>query len=98
MQDDGAPRIYLREWLELLGVDITDAAKVAGISQPYMSNIIAGRKPNVNVLYLLRISEHLGITINDLYRPLPKKAQLTQLTELSPKAREKIFNLQRKKA
>jgi hypothetical protein len=96
--DDSDREIHLGAWLELLQTDVGEAAKFAGCGQPYMSNIIAGRKKNINVLYLLRLSEALGVTVNDFYRPLPSKAQLHTLQNLSPKAQQTILNRQKKKA
>lgn len=96
--DEDPPAIHLGQWLEFFEKDVTEAATEAGCTQGYISNIIANRKPNVNVLYLLRISEWLGVTINDFYRPLPKKAELRAFKELSPKAQAAILDKQRKRA
>lgn len=96
--DEEPPRIYLGQWLEFFEKDVTEAANEAGCTQGYISNIIANRKPNVNVLYLLRISDWLGVAINDFYRPLPKKSELQALKALSPKAQAAILDKQRKRA
>ncbi|WP_157195802.1 hypothetical protein [Bradyrhizobium sp. YR681] len=96
--DEDLPQMFLGQWLDFFELDVTEAAKIAGCSQGYVSNIIANRKPNVNVLYLLRISEHLKVTINDFYRPLPRKAELDALKKLSPKAQEAILQKQRLRA
>ena len=95
---DPHPEIYLGQWLEFFEMDVTAAAKIAGCSQGYVSNIIANRKPNINVLYLLRISEALSVNINDFYRPLPRKSELRALKDLSPKAQAAILEKQRKQA
>lgn len=91
------PEIFLGQWLDFFEVDVGDAAKAAGCTQGYVSNIIANRKPNVNVLYLLKISDVLGVTINDFYRQLPRKAELDAFKKLSPKAQAAILQKQRKK-
>lgn len=91
-------RIFLGQWLDFFEMDVGEAAKVAGCSQGYVSNIIANRKTNINVLYLLNISNKLGVTINDFYRPLPRKAELDAFKELSPKAQAAILQKERKKA
>ena len=95
--DEEPPEIFLGQWLEFFETDVSEAAVAAGCSQGYVSNIIANRKPNVNVLYLLKISELLGVTINDFYRPLPKKSELDAFKKLSPKAQNAILHKQRKK-
>lgn len=92
------PKIHLGDWLEFFDIGATEAAEIAGVGQSYISNIVAGRKPNVNVLILYKLSEHLGVTINDLYRPLPSRSQLNALQDLSPKARAAILDRERKKA
>lgn len=91
-----APEIYLGDWLEFFELGATDAAKIAGCSQSYISNIRAGRKTNVNALYLLRLSDHLGVNINDFFRPLPTRSQLSSLNDLSGKARTTILIKQRR--
>lgn len=91
-------RIYLGDWLKQFDVEVGEAARIAGCGQSYISNIIANRKNNINVLYLLRISEKLGITVNDLYRRLPSRSEMSAFESLSPKARATIIEQQRKKA
>jgi plasmid maintenance system antidote protein VapI len=83
--------IHLAEWLEFFQVGPSEAARIAGCSQGYISNIMAGRKKDINVLYLLKLSDHFGITVNDFYRPLPSKAQLNTLKSLSPRAQASIL-------
>lgn len=92
------PEIFLGDWLEEFEIGASEAAKIAGVTQGYISNIVAGRKPNINVLILLKLSDRMGVTVNDFYRPLPNKSQLNALKELSPKAQAAILDRQRKKA
>jgi hypothetical protein len=92
------PDIYLGDWLDLFGVGYTEAGEIAGCGQSYISNIAAGRKSNINVLYLLRLSEHFGVNINDFYRPLPSKSQLAALDQLSPKAQAAVLSRKQQKA
>lgn len=90
-----ARAIYLSEWLDAFKMKVIDAAKIAGCSQGYLSNIMRGERPNVNVLYLLRLSEAMQITVNDFYRKPPSVTQLAPLTDLSPQARQAIMNRKR---
>lgn len=94
---DEQPEIFLGQWLEFFEMDVTEAAEIAGCTQSYVSNIIANRKSNVNVLFLLRISEALSVNVNDFYRPLPRKSELRALKELSPKAQAAILEKQRQR-
>jgi plasmid maintenance system antidote protein VapI len=92
------PTIYLGAWLEEFNLDNGAAAEAAGCDQSYISNIVANRKPNVNVLILLRLSEFMGVTINDFYRKLPSKTHLAALKDLSPKAQATLLARFQKKA
>ena len=90
--------IFLGQWLELFEIDVTEAAKAGGVTQGYVSNIIANRKPNVNVMILLHISEMMGITINDMYLRPPTSEQTAAMVALSPQARESLVQLKQRKA
>ena len=83
--------IFLGGWLKLFGLKATHAAKIALCTQSYISNISGGRKPNVNALYLLRISDHLGMTVNDFFLPPPSKSDPTSFTHISAQAREAVI-------
>lgn len=91
------PEIYLGDWLELYEMKVGEAAKIAGCGQSYISNIVAGRRTDINVKFLLRLSEHFGVTINDFYRPLPARAELTTLKNLSPQAQANLLARQTRK-
>jgi len=83
--------IFLGVWLKEWNIGPTEAARIAGCTQSYISNISAGARSNVNALYLLRLSEHIGVNINDFFRPLPSKSQLDPLKNLSPKAQAAVL-------
>ncbi|XUM25085.1 helix-turn-helix domain-containing protein (plasmid) [Bradyrhizobium oligotrophicum S58] len=83
--------IYLGEWLQRAELGPTKAAEIAGCSQSYISNIMRGEKPNINVLYLLRLSEEIGISVNDFFRKPPSDSQLASLADLSPEAQEMLL-------
>lgn len=88
--------IYLGAWLKLKGIRATEAARIAGCTQSYISNVSRGAKKNVNALYLLRLSEHMEITVNDLFRKPPSEAQIKSLSEFSPEAQESLLRSKRK--
>lgn len=93
-----AREIFLGDWLDLFNIKVGEAAEIAGCDQSYISNIISGRKTNINVLYLLRIAEHMDVNVNDFYRRLPSQAQIESMQRLSPKARAAILAQRQKKA
>lgn len=84
-------RLYLAEWLAVLECPIPKAAKAAGCTQSYLRNIIAERKANPSAHVLFALTEHLGITINDLFRPPPPAAAVAALSSLSPAARAALL-------
>lgn len=93
-----APReIFLGEWLDNFEIGRSEAARIAGCTQGYISNIARGARENVNALYLLRLSEHMHITINDFYRRPPSVTQLAPLADLSPAARQAVLDRKRRK-
>ena len=95
---DDAPHIYLGDWLDEFEIGRTEAAEIAGCDQPYISNICANRKHNVNVLILLRLSEYMRVNINDFYHPLPEKSGMATFKRLSPRAQNTLLEHYRKKA
>lgn len=90
--------LYLGDWIESMGYRQADVCKATGISQGYISNLSGGRKGNPSANILLRISEFIGITINDFYLPPPPDDALTQLGRYSPVAREGLMRRGRKQA
>lgn len=89
--------IFLGEWLKLWDIGPTEAAKIAGCSQSYISNISSGARPNVNALFLLRLSEHFEVSINDFFRKPPTEAQIASIQSLSPKAQDSLLRSRRLK-
>ena len=92
------PKMHLGDWLKLLDVEVGRAAKMADCGQSYISNMIAGRRTNPNTLILYRLTEKLGITINDLYRQVPRAPEVETLQNLSPRAQQTVLALRHKKA
>lgn len=88
------PEIFLGSWLTYFGKQVTEAAAVAGCSQGYISNIKYGRKKNINYLYLWRISEWLGVTVDDFFKEAPEAVEAKH----SPKAQAAIRARQLRKA
>lgn len=84
-------RLYLAEWMEVTGLDQAAAAKAGGVNQSYISNMIAGRKKNPSAYVLVRITNHMQISVNDLYHPPPPEAALRAISHLSPGARAHLF-------
>jgi transcriptional regulator with XRE-family HTH domain len=88
-------QLFLAEWIEATGHQTGAVASAAGVDQSYISNIIAGRKGNPSAHVLLAVSEHLGVTVNDLYRRPPPTSVLEHLSSLSPAARTTLSGRRR---
>lgn len=79
------PPIYLGEWLSVLGVRPVDVAKAVEVTESYLSELIAGTaKLNPSSALMFAISEFLGLSVNDLYRPPPPKSALQGSRALNP--------------
>lgn len=89
--------IFLGEWLNLAGIGPTEAAKIAGCTQSYISNISSGARGHINVLYLLKLSDDMGITVNDFFRKPPANAQIASLRAFSPEAQDFLLRPKRQK-
>lgn len=84
MATTGGKKVYkgderelrLSEWMDRLSIKSVDLAKELGISESYVSDLRSGRlKKQPGVQLLLRISDFMEITVNDLYtRPPPRDA------------------------
>lgn len=67
-------KLYIGEWLNRLGRRQNEAAEALAVTETYISELISGKKKNPHHTILYDLSEWLGLTINDLYRPPPPRA------------------------
>jgi transcriptional regulator with XRE-family HTH domain len=88
-------KLHLGEWLARLNVKQADLARDVEVSEPYLSNLISGKKLNPSVSLLLTISDRLGISVNDLYKPPPSIAALEDLRNYSPSVVQQLLERQR---
>lgn len=89
--------IFLGDWLKRWDIGPTEAARIAGCTQSYISNISRGARKNVNALILLPLTEKYGININDLFRKPPTEAQIASFKALSPEAQDALLRPKRQK-
>lgn len=76
--------LYLGQWLAQLGREQQEVAQQAKVGKSYVSHLVSGKKTNPATKMMLRISGVLGVTINDLYKPPPARAQMDQLKQYEP--------------
>jgi DNA-binding Xre family transcriptional regulator len=89
-----AERLYIGEWIELLGAKQNEVAKAAGIGESYLSLLIDRTKKNPAGRILYKISEHLEITVNDLYEMPPPASQVQALGKVPPRLWSALLELQ----
>jgi transcriptional regulator with XRE-family HTH domain len=85
-------QLYVGEWIEAAGVPQKDVVKATGISQGYISNMSGGRRSNPSAEYLYRISDFIGVAMNDFYVKPPEKSDVEWIGKLSSKTRDALFN------
>jgi transcriptional regulator with XRE-family HTH domain len=88
--------IYLNQWLEALGLDQKTLVERTGLSQSYLSNIGRGRRANPTMASLQLIADAMGISFNDLFRPPPSPAAMSELRELSTSASKALLRARAK--
>lgn len=77
-------RLYLGQWLARLGRKQAELAREVAVTPAYVSELISGKKPNPTPGLLLDISDWLGLTVNDLYRPPPAIEATEAVDKLNP--------------
>jgi transcriptional regulator with XRE-family HTH domain len=90
-------KLHLGEWLARLNVKQADLARDVGVSEPYLSNLISGKKLNPAVSLLLKVSDRLGISVNDLYKSPPSISALEDLKSFSPAAVQQLLDQRTRK-
>ncbi len=80
----GKRKLYIGEWLSRLGRKPVELAKHLDVTEPYVSELISGKKDNPSHILLLDVSEWLGLTVNDLYRPPPDRLAVEAAQRLEP--------------
>jgi transcriptional regulator with XRE-family HTH domain len=88
-------KLHLGEWLARLNVKQADLARDIDITESYLSKLISGKKVNPAVSLLLQISDRLGLSVNDLYKPPPSIAALEDLRNYSPGVVKQLLDQQR---
>lgn len=89
--------IFLREWIDALPEKTRKGAAAAGgVGISYVNNICKGKRTNVSNIVMAGFANYLGITIDDLYRRPPSVAALSELSTVSPAARQALIHPGRK--
>jgi transcriptional regulator with XRE-family HTH domain len=93
------PKLFLGEWLSALGIKPVTVAKEVGLTESYLSGLISGvEKVNPSSHLMFEISEYLGISVNQLYRPPPPRQALQAIETLPPAVVGRLAAQARKRA
>lgn len=76
--------LYIGQWASRLQRKPSEIARAVGITESYLSLLISGDKKNPSATLLMDISEVLGISVNDLYRPPPTREVTGAVVQLRP--------------
>ena len=77
------PRLYIGEWIEVLELQPRAIATQAGVSEPYLNQLIHRKKTNPSPKILARIAGAMGLTFADLWKPPPSKNILKTIQGMS---------------
>jgi transcriptional regulator with XRE-family HTH domain len=58
--------VNLRKYRELKGLSQHDLATLAGVTQSLISHLELGNKRNPSLRVVIRLSDHLGVSVDDL--------------------------------
>jgi hypothetical protein len=68
-----APRLYIGEWMDALGLRQVDVVRATGINGGYLNELISGNKKNPGYLMLSGIADALGVSVEALRRKPPSE-------------------------
>ena len=85
--------MFLRNRLRVLrkaaGLTQEGVAELAGISSIFYQSIEAGRRPNVSLKTIDKISRGYGLTIHELFAPQVPRAKIPKIPEPPHRQRRK---------
>jgi transcriptional regulator with XRE-family HTH domain len=76
------PKLYIGEWIEALDLQPRAVAKAAGISEPYLNQLIHRTKDNPSLKVLFKIANAMGMGVRDLQSPPPPRAVLEEIKKI----------------
>jgi hypothetical protein len=80
----------LGAWLEVFEKKNVEAARAAGVSDSYISEIISGKKNNPGLFVMLDLARWLGVSVEELMYPPPDPETLRKIRRFSPGTIERL--------
>ena len=84
------PKLYIGEWIKALNLQPRAIAKVAGVSEPYLSQLIRRTKDNPTYKVLFKIATAIGVGVKDLQSPPPSRSVIEEIRKLSRDQLERL--------
>lgn len=84
------PKLYIGEWIEALGLQARAVAKDAGVSEPYLNQLIHRTKDNPSLKVLVKIASAMRMGARDLQSPPPPRAVLEELKKIPSDQLERL--------
>lgn len=77
-------RLFIKEWMEAIGMTQTEVAKAAGISAAYLSEIIGPKQKMPTIPTLRDIADALGLPMQRLFEPPPSRETVRSMADIDP--------------
>jgi transcriptional regulator with XRE-family HTH domain len=84
------PKLYIGEWIKALDLQPRAIAKAAGVSEPYLNQLIHRTKDNPSFKILFRIATAMGVGVKDLQSPPPSRSVLEEIKKIPPDQLERL--------
>lgn len=84
------PKLFIGEWIEVLGLKQNDIAKSSGIKKSYLNLLCKRKRDNPSLNVLSAIADAMGLTIKDLQTRPPAAASIETIREIPSALIERI--------
>lgn len=89
------PPLYIGEWIKVLKLKQKNVAQKAGISAPYLNQLIKGGKENPTLQLLIKIAEAMDLTLHDLQTKPPTSEELEAIRKFPASLADRIRHSRR---
>lgn len=86
------PKLYIGEWIQVLGLKQKDVAKKAGIGKSYLNLICKRNRDNPTLEVLQNIAKAMDLTIKDLQGPPPDARLIDAVNNIPPGQLDRLRN------
>lgn len=76
--------LHIGPWITRLGRTQAEVAKAISVTEPYLSELISGKKKNPTFNLIADLADELGIPVQSLRRPPPRLEAIQSVADLPP--------------